>query len=92
MEITIVEDKKNKLVFESDELGHTFCNILKKELTNDSKVKIATYSYAHPLTSKPRMIIETDTSTDPKKALKSAITRLKKVSENFKKEFIKEVK
>ncbi len=92
MEIKIIEDKKNKLVFESEGLGHTFCNVLKKELWNDSHVKVATYSIRHPLVSKPKMIVETDGSSTPKNALLAAVQRLKKVSEKFKKEFSKEVR
>ena len=91
MEIKILEDKKNKLIFETD-LSHTFCNVLKKELWNDSHVKVATYSIRHPLISKPRMIIETDGSETAKNTLLAAVQRLKKASEKFKKEFSKEVK
>lgn len=92
MKLKILEDKKNKLVFESEGIGHTICNVLKKELWNDSHVKIATYSIRHPLVSKPRMIVETDGSETPKAALLAAVQRLKKVSEKFRKEFSKEVK
>ena len=92
MELKILEDKKNKLVFESKDLGHTICNVLKKELWNDSHVKVATYSVRHPLVSKPKMIVETDGSETPKAALLAAVQRLKKVSEKFRKEFSKEVK
>ena len=92
MKIKIIEDKKNKLIFESEGLGHTFCNILKKELWNDSHVKVATYSILHPLVSKPKMIVETDGSGTPKNALLAAVQRLKRVSEKFKKEFSKEVR
>ena len=92
MKLKILEDKKNKLVFESEDLGHTICNVLKKELWNDSHVKVATYSIRHPLVSKPRMIVETDGSETSKAALLAAVQRLKKVSEKFRKEFSKEVK
>ncbi len=92
MEIKVIEDKKNKFVFEIDGVGHTFCNILKKELWNDKSVKIATYNIMHPLVSKPKMIIETDGSKNPRKALDDAVKRLKKTNEKFKKEFLKEVK
>ena len=92
MDINIIEDKKNKLVFESEGIGHTFCNVLKKELWNDKHVKVATYNIKHPLVSRPKMIIETDGSEDPKKALLAAVQRLKKVNEKFKKEFSKEVR
>ena len=92
MKIKILENKKNKLVFESQDLGHTFCNVLKKELWNDSHVKVATYNITHPLVSKPKMIIETDGSETPKNALSVAVQRLKRVSEKFIKEFSKEVR
>lgn len=91
MEIKILEDKKNKLIFESD-LGNTFCNVLKKELWNGGHVKVATYSISHPLVSKPKMIVETDGSETAKNALLGAVQRLKRASEKFKKEFSKEVK
>ena len=92
MKIKILENKKNKLVFESQDLGHTFCNVLKKEVWNGSHVKVVTYNIAHPLVSKPKMIIETDGSETPKNALLAAVQRLKRVSEKSKKEFLKEVR
>ncbi|MBL7054172.1 DNA-directed RNA polymerase subunit L [Candidatus Woesearchaeota archaeon] len=92
MKLNILENKKNKLVFESRGLGHTFCNVLKKEMWNDSHIKVATYSIRHPLVSKPKMIIETDGNETAKNALLAAVQRLKKVSEKFKKEFSKEVR
>jgi len=47
MEIINLEDKKSRYVFEIDGIGHTFINILKNELWNDSHVKIATYNTMH---------------------------------------------
>ena len=91
MKINILEDKKSKLIFEVESMGHTFINTLKNELTNDSHVKIATYSIRHPITSKPKIIVETDGSS-PRAALISAVGRLKKLNEKFKKEISKEVK
>ncbi|MAH33429.1 DNA-directed RNA polymerase subunit L [archaeon] len=86
MKIIPIEDKKNRFVFEVEGVGHTFINILKDELWNDSHVKISTYSVRHPIISKPKVIVETDGSESPKAALSSAISRLKKTSEKFKKE------
>ena len=90
MEIKIIEEKKNKIVFELDET-HTFCNLLKKELQNDNNVKIATYSIDHPLIGKPRFIVETS-GTDIKKTLIDAAKRIGKVSDKFAEEFKKGVK
>ena len=77
MEINIIEDKKKRLVFELKGEGHTLCNALREELWNDKSVTISAYNISHPLVGIPTFIIETS-SKNPKKALKSAITRLKK--------------
>jgi len=86
MEINALEDKKNRFVFEIDGMGHTYLNMLKNELWNDSHVKVATYNIKHPQISKPKFILETDGDEAPKAALSSAVSRLKKLSEKFKKE------
>lgn len=91
MEVKILEDKKNKIVFETKDMQQGILNALKKELYNDKHVKIATYSIRHPLVGKPKMILETD-GADPKDVLKKAAERLKKINEDFKKDFVKEVK
>ncbi len=92
MEIKVLEEKKNKLYFEVFGAGHTLCNALKEELNNDEHVKVATYSVRHSETSNPKMIVETDQDTEPRKAIQSAITRLKRTTEKFRKDFKEEVK
>lgn len=92
MEIKVIEEKKNTLVFEIEDESNSLCNVLKEELIKDSHVKIATYSIEHPLVGTPKMIVETDTSTSPKKALAGAVQRLKKQIDKFQTEFKKEVK
>jgi len=91
MEIKILEDKKNKIVFEIEGMGHTFMNLLKNELWQDSHVKIATYNIKHPIISQPKMILETDGEA-PRAALASAVSRLKKTSDKLKSDIKKEVK
>ena len=88
MKLNILEEKKNKLVFEVDGMGHTFINALKNEMWNDEHVKIATYNVRHPIISKPKIIIETDGNESPVAAISSAINRLKKDSEKLKKELV----
>jgi len=92
MELDIVEDKKNRMVFELKGETHTFCNILRKELWNDKHVKIATYNIEHPLIGVPKIIVETDGKKSPKKALQEAVKRIEKINDNFKKQFMKEAK
>ena len=91
MEINVLEDKKNKIIFEVKGMQHGILNSLKNELYNDKHVKIATYSVRHPLVGVPKMILETD-GAEPREVLAKAADRLKKVNDNFKKDFVKEVK
>ncbi len=90
MEIKILEEKARRLVFELDS-DHGFCYVLKSELQKTKGVNIATYAIDHPLVSKPKFIVETDTSAEPKAALKKAIEKLKKQAADFKKE-VKKIK
>lgn len=85
MEINIVEEKKNKLIFEITGEGHTLSNVLRKELNNDEHVKAAAYTIDHPLIEKPRFVLETD-GADPKKTLIAAAKRVQKELEKVKSE------
>ena len=92
MKIKIKEEKKNRLVLEIKGEGHAFCNALKKELWNDKHVKVAAYKIDHPLIGIPTIIVETDGSESPKKALTEAAKRLGKLTDKFKSVFLKGVK
>ncbi|RMD58353.1 DNA-directed RNA polymerase subunit L [Candidatus Woesearchaeota archaeon] len=85
MEVKFVEEGKNRIVFELFGEGHTLSNLLRKELWQDSHVKVATYAIEHPLVEKPHFIVETD-GADPKKTVISAISRLRKVAQTLKTE------
>lgn len=92
MEINVLEEKKNKMVFEIGGIGHTFINMLKNELWQDSHVKVATYSIRHPIINKPKIIVETDGEESPRSALTSAVSRLKKQSEKLRDYVKKEIR
>ena len=77
MDISILEDKKNRLLFTLSDTSHTLCNAIRKELWNDEHVKIAGYSVDHPLIKIPRFVLETD-GEDPRKTLLAAVKRLDK--------------
>ena len=85
MEVKILEEKKNRLVFTLEGDGSTISNMLKKELWNDDHVKVAGYNVEHPLINIPTFIIETD-GADPKKTVSAAIKRISKQVEKFKEE------
>ena len=82
MELKIIEEKKNQLTFKIIGEGHTLCNAIKKELLNDDKIKIATYTVEHPLIQEAQFIIQTD-GKEPKKAMSEAIKRLDKTLEKL---------
>lgn len=91
MEITIIEEKKNRLVFELAGEDHTFCGLLKQELQTDSAVNVATYTISHPLVGVPRFVLETDGS-EPRKVLKDATKRLLKNLEKAEELFAENLK
>lgn len=85
MEFIVIEESKNKLVFELKGETHTFCNALKYELQQVKGVNIATYKIDHPLVGIPRFQIETK-GIEPRKAMKEALKSLKKQAQDFDKE------
>ncbi|MBI2546749.1 DNA-directed RNA polymerase subunit L [Candidatus Woesearchaeota archaeon] len=92
MEVSIIDDKKNRLLFEIAGVSHGFCTVLKKELLQDEHVKVATYRVLHPLTSNPQFLVETDGKEEPRAALTNAAKRLLKTSDKLKKDVVKELR
>ena len=90
MELKVLEEKKNRFVFELEGETHTVCRALQKELWQDDHVKSAGYDVAHPLINKPKFIVETD-GADPKKTIISALKRVEKATQKFK-ELAKKIK
>ncbi|NTV23295.1 MAG: DNA-directed RNA polymerase subunit L [Nanoarchaeota archaeon] len=78
MEFKVIEDKAKRLVFELKGEDHTLCNALREELWNDKTVSVSAYNISHPLVGVPKFIVETDGTKEPRKAVRDAITRLKK--------------
>ncbi len=85
MEIKILEEKKNRLVFNIEGDGSTIANILKKELWNDEHVKAAGFNVEHPLINVPTFVVETD-GEEAKKAVSAALKRIGKQVEKFRDE------
>ena len=87
MEVNILEKDKKFLKFEIKHEDNTLANALRKELWQDSDVKVAGYNIEHPLISSPIFIVETE-KQEPEKAVLSAVDRLKKKNS----EILKEIK
>lgn len=85
MELNVLEQKKNRIVFELPGADHTFCNALKQELWNDKDVTVSAYNIRHPLIGIPKFIVES--KGDVKSALSDASSRLQKQNSSFLKAF-----
>ena len=91
LSVKILDEKKNKLIFEVEGDTHTLAGALTKELWNDSSVKAAGYHVDHPLLGKPVFTVETS-GEDPKKAVAAAAKRLSKTAEKLSEQAKKELK
>ena len=91
MEVAILEEKKKRLIVELKGANHGLGHALKKELGNDDSITVASYVVEHPVTGVPKLVVETNNEGNPREALKKAIERLKKTTEQFKVE-LKKVK
>jgi DNA-directed RNA polymerase subunit L len=82
MKINVIEQTSTRLKFELEGKSHTLCNAISSELWNDKDVAVAGYTLEHPLIGSAIQIVETNKG-DPKKALLSAIDRLKKKDKEY---------
>jgi DNA-directed RNA polymerase subunit L len=82
MELKIIEDKKEKVIFELAGADNTIANILKERIAKQKGVTACSYNIEHPLISNPRFIILADNA---KKAIDAAISSLKKENDELKK-------
>ncbi len=89
MKLKILEETDKKIKVEIEEEGHSFSNALRKELWNDSHVKVAGYNIRHGLIKNPVLIVETDGKEKPRIALKKAADGLRKKMKDLKTVFKK---
>jgi DNA-directed RNA polymerase subunit L len=83
MNISVVEKTKKRMLLKIEGADHTICNIVKTELYGDEAVHAASYTIEHPLIGIPTLLIETDGSKTPEKALQAALKRIEKKNEQF---------
>lgn len=89
MEVRVIESKKSRLVFEIPGESHTICNALRESLWKDSEVKTAGYHISHPLVGSPKVVVETTSKKEAKKAVLDAIKRIRKNNDKLRKEISK---
>ncbi|HLC72836.1 MAG TPA: DNA-directed RNA polymerase subunit L [Candidatus Nanoarchaeia archaeon] len=88
MEINVLEHTKQRLQFELKGEGHTFCNVLRKELWLGKAPEIAGYAIEHSLVSQPVFAVESD-KQNPVALLTSAVERLQKKTAELQEKFKK---
>lgn len=88
MEITVLEHTKQRLTFEIKGEGHTFCNVLRKELWLGKSPEVAGYTIEHSLVSQPLFVVESD-KQDPVALLTGAVERLQKKTAELQEKFKK---
>ena len=86
MELSVLENSKNRLKFEIKGEDHSFCNILKRELRHDKNVDIGGYYVEHSLVSEPVFTVQVKNG-DAKKAVLDAVDRLKKLTKDLREQF-----
>ncbi|MEK6967739.1 MAG: DNA-directed RNA polymerase subunit L [Nanoarchaeota archaeon] len=89
MEAVVIEESPKKFIVELRGESHTLLNVLKHKLWENDKIKIATYHVNHPLLGIPKLIVETDGSVKPRKAVSEAAEKLKKDVDKFRTAFEK---
>ncbi len=89
MNINIISESKNKIIFTLEGADHTVLNLLKDELYNVEGVLAASYNITHPLVKLPRVIVKTNGKMNPRDAIKTAIKNTKKKLSDFRKQVSK---
>mgnify|MGYP001568326331 CR=1 FL=1 len=92
MNVKIIEEKANRLMFDVEGASHTISNAIKRQLFEDEDVKVSGYHVSHPLIGTPRFIVETKRGNDPRKAILDSLKNLKKQTEDLSKKAFKELK
>jgi len=80
MELNVLENDNGILRIEIKGEGHTLCNDLREELSNDKSVDAAGYTIESKLMSSPILLIK---GKNPKKSLEKAIENIKKRNEQL---------
>jgi DNA-directed RNA polymerase subunit L len=92
LKINVLKRTENELKIEVEGAGHTLCNLLQKKLLEDEDVDMAGYDIPHPLVSKPIIYVRTKGKVTPEEALRKAIEKLLKLSDEFGRELEKALK
>jgi len=89
MNVKIISETKNTIEIEIANEDHTLGNYLRAVLLAEPKVKQAGYQIVHPLTGGIRVVVATEGSASPRKAIDSALAKMEAQAKDFKSKFNK---
>ncbi len=89
MNINVISESKDEIIFTLEGADHTVLNLLKDELYHIDGVLAASYNITHPLIKVPKVIVKTNGKVNPRDAIKNAVKNVKKKLSDFKKQVSK---
>ncbi len=90
MDVNVVEESKNRFVFEILSHDHTVLLLLKEQLQDNDDVSLLTFSVGHPETGKPLFILETK-KEDAKKLFLESLNEIEKNLQKLQRDFEKKI-
>lgn len=91
MELEVLSEDKNSILFKLVGEDHTFCNALRKVLHEDESVVAASYTIEHPLLEHPKFYVKVK-GKSPRRVLIAAAERLGERCEELSKQLKKALK
>jgi len=92
MNVKVLRKEPNEMRIEIEGEGHTFCNVLQKELLEDETIEMASYDIHHPLVSNPIVYVRTKGKRHPETALREAAERIRTRNKEFRSSLEKALK
>jgi len=92
MKANVLKKTSNELKVELEGAGHTLCNLLQKNLSEEENVDLAGYDIPHPLASNPIVYVRTKGKVKPEQVLRNAIEKMRDMNKEFGKELAKALK
>ncbi len=92
MELELVEKGDDSILIKIIGEDHTFCNMLRAEVTKDENVASAVYTIEHPLTEPPKFYLKVKKGKSPERVLADAAGRIVEHLEGLRKQLQKELK
>ncbi|MHA1902972.1 MAG: RpoL/Rpb11 RNA polymerase subunit family protein [Candidatus Thorarchaeota archaeon] len=81
-----IEHSRYEVIIEFQEEGHSFCNLLRKSLLEESAVEFAGYNIEHPLLASPIVTLKTK-RRQANVVLREGLEKMLARTEEFRKRF-----